>query len=188
MDGYAIGEQLVKISNRIEAGSAYSRFLNLLDEVLPSIDLILDQLRDWESEAQIDCESSDFRDDVLRLDQILRRPMLKKFLNHPYLKPNPDDVVFLRRVAANISGHPVDRSNPIAPKSIERLTEKQQQIADIILRSSDPLTGKGIVNTFKEQYGEEISESTLTRHIIPVLKELRGLKNKRGVGYFFLGE
>jgi len=58
----------------------------------------------------------------------------------------------------------------------EPLTDAQQQVWDFV-KSNGPVTGKEIV-------AEGLAEqSTLTRHIIPILK-LRGLKNRRGAGYY----
>ena len=59
----------------------------------------------------------------------------------------------------------------------EPLTERQQEALDYI-RANQPVTGKQIATAL----GAE--ESTVTGHLIPALKKLRGVKNRRGAGYY----
>ena len=67
-----------------------------------------------------------------------------------------------------------------SPKSEgELLTDTQTEVADWIRNAGRPVSGKEIVNALMLS-----SESTLTSRIIPALKR-RGLKNRRGAGYYF---
>jgi DNA-binding CsgD family transcriptional regulator len=64
-----------------------------------------------------------------------------------------------------------------APPTLPPLSDREREVYDVI-RQHGHLTGKQIANR------TGIGEKTLTRHIIPTLK-LRGLRNRRGVGYYF---
>ena len=61
--------------------------------------------------------------------------------------------------------------------TLKPLTEQQQKVYDLI-KDKGPLTGKQIVNRLGIT-----SESVLTSHCIPVLKD-HGIKNRRGLGYY----
>ncbi len=83
-----------------------------------------------------------------------------------------DEAAAVRKSKGRTAGKPIQQAIP--------LTEREQQIADLIWEKG-PLSGKEICN----QMG--IDQSSLTSQVIPVLKkpENGGLKNRRGVGYFF---
>lgn len=60
----------------------------------------------------------------------------------------------------------------------EPLTDTQQEVYDVITKDG-PIIGKRICNAVGIP-----NLSTLTKDIIPVLKKRRGVKNKRGCGYY----
>ncbi|MBN2293659.1 MAG: hypothetical protein JXM70_14615 [Pirellulales bacterium] len=60
----------------------------------------------------------------------------------------------------------------------EMLSEREQDVYDVVIKSSEPLTAREIANR------TGINESTITRHVIPGLKKKRGLKNMKGRGYY----
>jgi hypothetical protein len=62
------------------------------------------------------------------------------------------------------------------PKKAPVLTASQQEVFDCI-KEYGPIMGREITN----KTGTD--ESTITKHIIPVLKKL-GVKNRRGAGYY----
>jgi len=62
-------------------------------------------------------------------------------------------------------------------KAREPLTEAQERVFQVIV-AEGPIQGSDIC----KRTGDE--QSTLTSHIIPALKKLRGVKNKRGAGYY----
>jgi hypothetical protein len=65
------------------------------------------------------------------------------------------------------------------------LTDTEKRVLDLI--KSQPqgtgVTGSQIVTTLSNQ-NYPIEQSTLTRHIIPKLKQWYGVKNRPGVGYY----
>ena len=66
-------------------------------------------------------------------------------------------------------------TEPEAPSPV--LTDQQERVFDLI-KSEGPITGTQILNRIGG------GQSSLTTHIIPVLKE-HGVKNKPGAGYYF---
>lgn len=62
-------------------------------------------------------------------------------------------------------------------KAREPLTEAQERVFQVIV-AEGPIQGSDIC----QRTGDE--QSTLTSHIIPALKKRRGVKNKRGAGYY----
>lgn len=61
----------------------------------------------------------------------------------------------------------------------EPLTDTEREVRDIILKHPHGIDGQEICGA----HGA-IELSTLTRHIIPKLKEKCGVKNRRGAGYY----
>lgn len=68
------------------------------------------------------------------------------------------------------------------------LTEVQEAVLDIIKAppSGKPgVTGPDIISILRQRTGRMLGQSTLTAHIIPVLKRTHGVKNERGSrGYY----
>lgn len=62
-----------------------------------------------------------------------------------------------------------DQDNP--------LTDAQQRVYEVI-REDGPIMGTAICNR------TGLSQSSLTSHVIPVLKERKGVKNRSGSGYY----
>lgn len=60
----------------------------------------------------------------------------------------------------------------------EPLTDTEQRVFDAIIAADGPIMGTAIC----QKTG--IEQSTLTGHIIPVLKAKRGVRNRRGAGYY----
>lgn len=67
--------------------------------------------------------------------------------------------------------------SPPTNQADKRLTDAQQRVYEVI-RDFGPIMGQGITNK------TGIEQSTLTTHIIPVLKERKGVKNRSGSGYY----
>lgn len=63
------------------------------------------------------------------------------------------------------------------PPPNEPLTELQQEVFELI-QNEGPIMGTAITRRL------DIAQSTLTSHIIPVLKRLRNVRNKYGAGYY----
>jgi hypothetical protein len=63
------------------------------------------------------------------------------------------------------------------------LTDIEQRVLNIIKEHPKGIQGKGIIHNVRKQ-GFPIAQSTLTRHIIPKLKQWYSVENRRGVGYF----
>lgn len=66
------------------------------------------------------------------------------------------------------------------------LTDLQKEVLKLIPQgTSEGITGKEIVSKLADM---SLAQSTLTRHVIPVLKKYYGVCNDRAVGYFRLLE
>jgi hypothetical protein len=78
-----------------------------------------------------------------------------------------------------------DLTNLLPFLSPKPLTEAEEAVLSVIpfKDSGKGITGKEIVAALAKK-GFELSENTLTRHIIPKLKESYGVENRRGVGYY----
>lgn len=66
------------------------------------------------------------------------------------------------------------------------LTRRAQHVYEIILEHG-PVTGPAILELLDGQSQDEIyvlDQSALTKEIIPELKRMRGVENRRGVGYY----
>lgn len=65
------------------------------------------------------------------------------------------------------------------------LTDAERRVFNIIARQpvGTGIMGKRIVATLHAE-GYSIGQSTLTKHIVPKLKQSHGVKNRRGVGYY----
>ncbi len=72
------------------------------------------------------------------------------------------------------------RRMAVVPPDDEPLTDRQREVDKWIRAAGKPVTGKKIVRAL-----DLPSESYLTRHIIPVLKKRKGLKNRAGAGYYY---
>jgi hypothetical protein len=72
-------------------------------------------------------------------------------------------------------------SNTPDARDDEPLTDMQEKVFAII-EDHGPITGKAIIALLPN--GDKIDQSALTTHIIPPLKQLRGVRNKRGAGYY----
>lgn len=77
------------------------------------------------------------------------------------------------------NGQEVEESSP------RPLTDSEQRVFDLIheLPSGKGITGKQIVSKLAEE-GYPLDQGTLTRHIIPTLKQSRGVRNRSCVGYY----
>ena len=65
------------------------------------------------------------------------------------------------------------------------LTEAEGKVLELIKKQpkGQAITGSEIISRLNQQ-SFPMEQSTLTRHIIPNLKEFYGVKNRRGVGYY----
>lgn len=66
------------------------------------------------------------------------------------------------------------------------LTNRAQRVYEIILKHG-PITGPSILEFLDDNSADGIhslDQSTLTKEVIPELKRMRGVQNRRGVGYF----
>ncbi len=62
------------------------------------------------------------------------------------------------------------------------LTDSERRVLELIKGATDGIMGPQIVAALSNE-GICLGQSTLTRHIIPMLKA-RGVKNRRGAGYY----
>jgi hypothetical protein len=67
-----------------------------------------------------------------------------------------------------------------------RLTDSEKRVHEVILTAApdEGVTGREIAARLARS-GYAITQATLTRHIIPKLRDHRGLKNRKGVGYYY---
>ncbi len=137
------------------------------------------------------------------LGRLLSRPPLhgcsERFLDsvhrlrqwHTQHTPLPEllDVEDLQFVgtAARVMGDEVGKLEADLPDKVlaslgTPLTETERAVLNVIkTRSPEGIMGKEIVAAIAPI---SIKLNTLTRHIIPKLKELRGVENRRGAGYY----
>jgi hypothetical protein len=79
---------------------------------------------------------------------------------------------------------PPDVADRSAPRQVEPLTEREQEVLELIPNTEEGgITGKEICEVLGRR-GIIIEQSTLTRHIIPKLKHWHGVRNRRTVGYY----
>ncbi len=89
--------------------------------------------------------------------------------------------------AARVMGDEVGKLEADLPDQVlaslgTPLTETERAVLNVIkTRSPEGIMGKEIVAAIAPI---SIKLNTLTRHIIPKLKELRGVENRRGAGYY----
>jgi len=81
---------------------------------------------------------------------------------------------WVERIAQQSAGQ---ADNATVGHGLPPLTERES-LVDSLIRAEGPLSGKEICNK------TGIDQSSLTSQVIPILKK-RGLRNRRGVGYFF---
>jgi hypothetical protein len=85
----------------------------------------------------------------------------------------------LGEVVATLKRLSIDQGASRA-NDIEPLTPTQQAVYDLIPVAPDAITGKQI----SSQCSLQVDPGTLTTHIIPALRERRGIQNRRGAGYY----
>lgn len=88
-------------------------------------------------------------------------------------------VKFSKRVFQELKDRTPETPSPVP------LTELEALVLEVI-REQPPgqaITGKAIVAALAKR-GVLIEQSTLTRHLLPKLKQDHGVRNRRGVGYF----
>ncbi len=104
----------------------------------------------------------------------------------PELFDTRDDLQFVA-TAARVMGDEVGKLEADLPDKVlaslgTPLTETERAVLNVIkTRSPEGIMGKEIVAAIAPI---SIKLNTLTRHIIPKLKELRGVENRRGAGYY----
>jgi hypothetical protein len=104
-----------------------------------------------------------------------------------FRKAHRDDVnAWLKDVeSALISARAIPANGSESGPEKPRLTEYQKDVLRLI-RSVPPdegITGRAIVEAMFNS-GKQITQGSLTKHIIPILKQHYGVKNKPRVGYF----
>ncbi len=91
----------------------------------------------------------------------------------------------IRAAILRLESAPETPSTEVGAGKPEPMTDSQQAVYNILnaLPPGECLTGKEILEKLPTGH-RGMDSSTLTSHVIPVLKRSHGVKNKRGAGYY----